>query len=207
MKPEAAGEEPAKPTAASQRGARAGRQDRLRQDRPANPRAADAGATLRRPAGRQGRAPAGASKRQRRARVPTGTTVHRYDLRQRRGDVLASGVRFFELSANGEKDADRAGRSLDDSERCGRCRRADRRWPRLARRPAPPRPAAPALSRCAPTTSKCGRTRRRVEADVPRRLADPARVLLRSQSPRPRSRGRDQDGTSRTSRRSSRAAT
>ena len=33
----------------------------------------------------------------------TGTTVHRYDLRQRRGDVLVSGVRFFEVSANGEK--------------------------------------------------------------------------------------------------------
>ena len=33
----------------------------------------------------------------------TGTTVHRYDLRQRRGDVLVSGVRFFEISANGEK--------------------------------------------------------------------------------------------------------
>jgi tricorn protease len=33
----------------------------------------------------------------------TGLTVHRYDLRQRRGDVLVSGVRFFEVSANGEK--------------------------------------------------------------------------------------------------------
>jgi len=33
----------------------------------------------------------------------TGTTVHRYDLRQRRGDVLVSGVRFVEVSANGDK--------------------------------------------------------------------------------------------------------
>jgi tricorn protease len=30
-------------------------------------------------------------------------TVHRYDLRQRRADVVTSGVRFFEVSANGEK--------------------------------------------------------------------------------------------------------
>jgi tricorn protease len=29
--------------------------------------------------------------------------VHRYDLRQRRADVVTSGVRFFEISANGEK--------------------------------------------------------------------------------------------------------
>ena len=33
----------------------------------------------------------------------TGMTVHRYDLKQRRSDVVASGVRFFEVSANGEK--------------------------------------------------------------------------------------------------------
>jgi tricorn protease len=32
-----------------------------------------------------------------------GSIVHRYDLRQRRADVLVSGVRFFEVSANGEK--------------------------------------------------------------------------------------------------------
>jgi tricorn protease len=30
-------------------------------------------------------------------------TVHRYDMRQRRADVVTSGVRFFEISANGEK--------------------------------------------------------------------------------------------------------
>ena len=35
--------------------------------------------------------------------TPPGATVHRYDLRQRRADVVASGVRFFEISANGEK--------------------------------------------------------------------------------------------------------
>ena len=34
---------------------------------------------------------------------PPGATVHRYDLRQRRADVVASGVRFFEISANGDK--------------------------------------------------------------------------------------------------------
>ncbi|HXW07383.1 MAG TPA: PDZ domain-containing protein [Vicinamibacterales bacterium] len=34
---------------------------------------------------------------------PPGLVVHRYDLRQRRSDVLISGVRFFEASANGEK--------------------------------------------------------------------------------------------------------
>jgi tricorn protease len=34
---------------------------------------------------------------------PPALTVHRYDLRQRRADVAASGVRFFEISANGEK--------------------------------------------------------------------------------------------------------
>ena len=32
-----------------------------------------------------------------------GSTVHRHDLKQRRSDVVASGVRFFEVSANGEK--------------------------------------------------------------------------------------------------------
>ena len=34
---------------------------------------------------------------------PGGVTVHRYDLKQRRADVVTSGVRFFEISANGEK--------------------------------------------------------------------------------------------------------
>ena len=34
---------------------------------------------------------------------PAGAIVHRFDLRQRRSDVVASGVRFFEVSANGEK--------------------------------------------------------------------------------------------------------
>ena len=31
------------------------------------------------------------------------TIVHRHDMKQRRSDVVASGVRFFEISANGEK--------------------------------------------------------------------------------------------------------
>jgi tricorn protease len=35
--------------------------------------------------------------------TPPGNTVHRYDLRQRRADVVTAGVRFFEVSANGEK--------------------------------------------------------------------------------------------------------
>jgi len=35
--------------------------------------------------------------------VPPGTTVHRHDLKLRRSDVVATGVRFFEISANGEK--------------------------------------------------------------------------------------------------------
>jgi tricorn protease len=34
---------------------------------------------------------------------PPGTTVHRYDLKQRKSDVVTSGVRFFEVSWNGEK--------------------------------------------------------------------------------------------------------
>jgi tricorn protease len=37
------------------------------------------------------------------AGAPPGQTVHRYDLKQRRADVVATGVRFFEISANGEK--------------------------------------------------------------------------------------------------------
>ena len=35
--------------------------------------------------------------------APPGLIVHRHDLGQRRADVVASGVRFFEVSANGEK--------------------------------------------------------------------------------------------------------
>jgi tricorn protease len=35
--------------------------------------------------------------------APPALTVHRHDLKQRRSDVVASGVRFFEVSANGEK--------------------------------------------------------------------------------------------------------
>ena len=35
--------------------------------------------------------------------VPFGLTVHRYDLKQRKADVAGSGIRFFEISANGEK--------------------------------------------------------------------------------------------------------
>jgi tricorn protease len=35
--------------------------------------------------------------------VAPGVTVHRFDLKERRADVLHSGLRFFEISANGEK--------------------------------------------------------------------------------------------------------
>jgi tricorn protease len=35
--------------------------------------------------------------------VPPGLTVHRFDLRQRRADVVGTGLRFFEIAANGEK--------------------------------------------------------------------------------------------------------
>jgi tricorn protease len=35
--------------------------------------------------------------------VPPASTVHRFELKQRRSDVVANGVRFFEVAANGEK--------------------------------------------------------------------------------------------------------
>lgn len=35
--------------------------------------------------------------------VPVGLTINRYDLKLRKADVVASGVNFFEVSANGEK--------------------------------------------------------------------------------------------------------
>ena len=80
---------------------------------------------------------------------PPGLTVHRYDLGQRRADVVASGVRFFEVSANGEKTLDRAGRSLEHPDAAadaarrwsgvGRCGTAARAGP--GARAEPPGPA------------------------------------------------------------------
>jgi tricorn protease len=81
--------------------------------------------------------------------ITPGTTVHRHDLRLRKSDVVASGVRFFEVSANGEKIL---------------TAQADR-WTIQTLRPIPP--TAPAgggpqaagaglrASRCEPRTSKC----------------------------------------------------
>jgi tricorn protease len=40
---------------------------------------------------------------------PFGLTVHRYDLKSRKADVAATGVQFFEVSANGEKALTRQG--------------------------------------------------------------------------------------------------
>jgi tricorn protease len=76
----------------------------------------------------------------------TGTIVHRYDLRQRRADVLISGVRFFEISANGEKTL---------------TAQADR-WTIQAVRPMPPAggsgPGAPAPPAGGPPTPPSGGT-------------------------------------------------
>ena len=117
----------------------------------------------------------------------TGTTVHRYDLRQRRGDVLVSGVRFFEVSANGEKILTAQGD----------------RWTIQNVRPLPPASGGPRRDSARvwrPGVFHAAHRRHRapigsdprVEADVSRRVEDPARVLLRSESPRPGSPGRDQ---------------
>ena len=132
----------------------------------------------------------------------TGTTVHRYDLRQRRGDVLVSGVRFFEVSANGEK-------ILTAQEN---------RWTIQNVRPLPPaggspaassasRPAVPVHSRCAPTTSKSGRIPRSSGSRciTTRGGSSASSSTIRTSTAstsRPRS-----SATSRTSPRSSRAAT
>ncbi len=62
---------------------------------------------------------------------PPGLTVHRYDLKQRRGDTLTSGVRFFEVSFNGEKTLTAAA-----------VPNAGDRWSIQALRPLPP-PGAP----------------------------------------------------------------
>jgi tricorn protease len=59
--------------------------------------------------------------------TPPGQTVHRYDLKARRGDVVSSGVRFFEISGNGEKTLTRQGD----------------RWSIQALRPLPPAAGGP----------------------------------------------------------------
>jgi tricorn protease len=67
---------------------------------------------------------------------PSGLTVHRYDLKQRRADVASSGVNFFEISFNGEKTLTRQ----------------QDRWTIQALRPMAPAgaPAAPAAAPQAP---------------------------------------------------------
>jgi tricorn protease len=59
--------------------------------------------------------------------VTPGTTVHRHSLKERKADVVATGVRFFEVSANGEKTL---------------TAQADR-WTIQTLRPMPPGPASP----------------------------------------------------------------
>ncbi len=59
---------------------------------------------------------------------PAGLTVHRYDLKERRGDVPFNGVQAFQISANGEKALYRQGQN----------------WIIGAIRPLPPRNAPPA---------------------------------------------------------------
>ena len=97
------------------------REDRLGQDQPAHsrrcrcPRAATCSCRPARP----GTLFALEAPARRRPGGPPGLTVHRYDLRQRRADVVASGVRFFEISANGEKTLT-AQADAGASRRCGR---------------------------------------------------------------------------------------
>ena len=67
--------------------------------------------------------------------VQPGQTVHRHDLKQRRSDVVASGVRFFEISANGEKFLTAQ----------------TNRWTIQTLRPMPPAPAAGGPAAPAPT--------------------------------------------------------
>jgi tricorn protease len=66
-----------------------------------------------------------------------GVTVHRYDLKQRKSDVVIAGVNFFELAANGEKMlVAQAGR-----------------WSIQALKPLLPTPAPPAPPAAAPPTT------------------------------------------------------
>ena len=122
-----------------------------------------------------------------------GMTVHRYDLKARRSDVVIGGVFSFEIARNGEKYLYSQGE----------------RWFIGALRPMPPAgapagPAAPSggLRRQRPGHRRHpgpGQPPRRMAADVPRSLARRARVLLRSQRPRLRPGRRREDATSLTS--------
>ncbi len=105
---------------------------------------------------------------------PPGMTVHRFDLKQRRSDVVTSGVRFFEISANGEKTL---------------TARAER-WSIQALRPLPPPggntgatanappppPSEPSAAYSTADRDNRGSigSARRMEADVPRCVAHPA---------------------------------
>ena len=85
-----------------------------------------------------------APRRRRRYAGPGGPalTVHRFDLKAAQAPTSSRrGVRFFEISANGEKTLTAQGDRWTHSARCGRCRRLDavRRRPR----PARPGPAGP----------------------------------------------------------------
>ena len=69
--------------------------------------------------------------------TPPSGTIHRFDLKQRKADVVFNGIRFFEISANGEKTLTAQGD----------------RWLIQALRPMPPPGApAPATPPPAPTT-------------------------------------------------------
>jgi tricorn protease len=109
-------------------------------------------------------------------------TVHRFDLKSRKSDVVLTGVRFFEVSANGEK----------------MLYRQQDRW-YIA-----PRPTARERTAdfCAAHAARTGHSSAHRESrsargpaagmapDVPRSLAHRARVLLRSRLSRPRSESR-----------------
>ena len=75
---------------------------------------------------------------------PPGFNVHRYDLKERRGDTPLSGVSYFQLANNGEKALYRQGQGPQQS------------WIIAAIRPLPPRnaPPAPAAGGPPPTPLK-----------------------------------------------------
>ena len=125
------------------------------------------------------------------------------------GDVLVSGVRFFEVSANGEKILTAQG----DAGRFRTLRPLPPAQWSAGSRPTPRLPPPPAGGARASFTLRTDDIE--VRSDPPlewKQMYHDAWRIQREffydpESARPRSRGRDQDATSRTSRRSSRAAT
>ena len=105
--------------------------------------------------------------------------MHRYDFKTRKSDVALSGVSSFQMSFGGEKALYREGDN----------------WIIASLRPAPSGSggggAEPARQRWEQgrvedqRNRSAGRPGRGVEADVPRSLADRARLVLRPQHPRP----------------------